>query len=228
VLWANKFDEIGLPSFLDDHWAPVYETANDLGLSINFHVGFANALGNTTSRGPEWAQMFDGAKEVAVIASGGMRSNGLAIAQLITSPLLDRFPDLKWVSVEAGAGYIPHLLDAVDWHWHGYGMHEKTNYKPSELFARQCYACFLYETSSLSLVGRYPDNFMFSTDFPHVQCIYPGPCSPALRPSEHVETYFGDLPQDLAQKVLTDNAANVYGVDVPAEWPARIPASATD
>ena len=39
VLWAATFDKHGLPDFPDRHWDPVYAVAEDLGMSISFHVG---------------------------------------------------------------------------------------------------------------------------------------------------------------------------------------------
>jgi predicted TIM-barrel fold metal-dependent hydrolase len=218
-LWANKFEMIGLPSFLDPCWDPVYAAAADLGLSVNTHVGFANKTGNTDVRGPEWVKNYDARAEVAQTAPGGMLSNGMSMARLVTSTLAERFPDLRFVSVEAGAGYVPWVLDSLDWFWHAYGMWEQTGYKPSEVFARQCYFCFSYETSTLPLFGLYPENFLFSTDFPHDQAVYPGPCTAALGPRKHVETYYQDVPEDLARKVLAGNAAKLYGVELPDSWP---------
>ena len=40
VLWASQFERIGLPGFSNEHWTPVYDVAQDLGLAINFHIGF--------------------------------------------------------------------------------------------------------------------------------------------------------------------------------------------
>ena len=44
--------------------------------------------------------------------------NVRTIGTLLTSGLCDRFPRLDFVSVESGFGYIPFLLDALDWQWH--------------------------------------------------------------------------------------------------------------
>ena len=39
VLWAATLDRHGLPDFTDPHWDPLYAAAQDLGMSMNFHVG---------------------------------------------------------------------------------------------------------------------------------------------------------------------------------------------
>ena len=47
ILFANKYERIGLPHFCDPYWDPIYAAAQDLGLSINFHVGFSSYADGT-------------------------------------------------------------------------------------------------------------------------------------------------------------------------------------
>jgi predicted TIM-barrel fold metal-dependent hydrolase len=85
---------------------------------------------------------------------------------------------------------------------------------PSEYFARQCFGAFWFESTTLPLLGLYPDSFLFSTDYPHPTSVSPGPCSPSMPPREHIETHFQDVPEDVRAKVLSLNAARLYGVDI--------------
>src|SRR5262249_34859692 len=39
IVFANKMEQIGLPSFVDRHWDPIYAAAQDLELPVNFHIG---------------------------------------------------------------------------------------------------------------------------------------------------------------------------------------------
>jgi predicted TIM-barrel fold metal-dependent hydrolase len=64
----------------------------------------------------------------------------------------------------------------------------------------------------LDLFGQYADNFMFSTDYPHPTALVPGPASPSQLPRDHVLANFGDVPLDVARKVLWENAAGLYGL----------------
>jgi predicted TIM-barrel fold metal-dependent hydrolase len=221
ILWANKFELIDQPSFVDPYWDPVYRAADELGMSVNLHVGFATKTGNADFRNADWAATYDARAEVAFLAPSPMNSNGMALARLTTSTLPQRFPELKFVSVEAGAGYIPYLMDSLDWFWHAYGAYQdpSVDYKPSDVFARQCYVAYSYETSTLPLFETMADNVMFSTDFPHDQSVYAGPCSPALGARRHVDTYYPALRPELARKALGGNAAAVYGIDLPETWP---------
>ena len=40
VLFAARYDKVGLPRLIDDHWEPLLSQAQEMDLSMNFHVGF--------------------------------------------------------------------------------------------------------------------------------------------------------------------------------------------
>ena len=84
---------------------------------------------------------------------------------------------------------------------------------PSEIFRRQCYGTFWFERDTLGLLEKYPDNFMFETDYPHPTAMSPGPASPAERPGDHIAAAFKDVPEDVARKALHGNAARIYHLD---------------
>lgn len=211
VLFANKYERIGLPHFCDPYWDPIYAVAQDLGLSINFHVGFSSYADGTHTADKKLASQanFD-PRAAARGTSVGIMTNAESIAAVVTTGLCDRFPELDFVSVESGMGYIPYLLESLDWHWKGYGARATSPLLPSEYFARQCYGTFWFETKTLPLVNLYPDNFMFETDYPHPTSMAPGPASPAERPATHIARHYGDLDPGVAEKVLHDNTARVY------------------
>lgn len=211
ILFANKYEQIGMPHFCDPAWDRIFGAAQAADLSINFHVGFASAVeGNHTEEKKAAARRnFDPGK-AARLTSVGIMTNADSIAAIVTSGLCDRFPRLKFVSVESGFGYITYLLDSLDWHWRGYGAHLNSPLLPSEYFRRQCYGTFWFETNTLPLLETYPDNFMFETDYPHPTSMAPGPVSPAQLPKDHIARYFAGVDPAVARKALHDNAAHVY------------------
>ena len=78
--------------------------------------------------------------------------NGAAISEVILSGLCHRFPKLKCVSVESGVGWVPFLLEALDWQWlnnGGFLEHSEFDLLPSEYFRRQVYACFWFEQAGV-------------------------------------------------------------------------------
>jgi predicted TIM-barrel fold metal-dependent hydrolase len=225
ILFANKYERIGFPPFTSPHWDPIYAAAQDLEMSINFHVGFA------WSRARELAAAWAAGDEEAGSGLSGERgaaattrrsvmrpvlsqlTNADTITSFLLSDLPDRFPRLKFVSVESGFGFIPYLLESLDWHWKGAGVQRYLSLLPSDYFRRQCYGTFWFERTTLQMLQNYPENFMFSTDFPHPTSLSPGPASPADVPSEHISVAFQDLPDDIVRKALHDNAANIYHLD---------------
>ena len=211
VLWAATLEKHGLPDFTDRHWDPVYAAAQDLGMSVNFHVG----VGNTAE---EIAQAmnregYDPAFNAAR-SSMSFISNARTLGLLLTCGLLDRFPGLDFVSVESGFGYIPFLLDSLDWQW--VNANAPARYPdrllPSEYFRRQVYAMFWFETESLELLSKYQDNVMFETDFPHPTCLHPGPASAAPSPAEVITRDTAIVGEAVMRKVLQDNACRVYHI----------------
>ena len=131
--------------------------------------------------------------------------------------MCQRFPRLNFVSVESGVGWVPFLLEGMDWQFHNTGSHiENPHFDllPSEYFARQIYSCFWFEgacaRSAIEQLGA--DHVMFETDFPHSTGITPGPASAAIAPRDHLRHTLAGLPEDSIRKVLHDNAARLYKI----------------
>jgi predicted TIM-barrel fold metal-dependent hydrolase len=51
------------------------------------------------------------------------------------------------------------------------------------------------------------DKIMFETDFPHVTCLYGNV-------DESIEAGIGDKPESVKRRILFDNAAELYKVDL--------------
>jgi predicted TIM-barrel fold metal-dependent hydrolase len=212
ILWASTLEKHGLPEFMDPHWDRLYAMAQDLGMSINFHVGVGNTseeIELATNR-TDYDPAFHAAR-----SSIGHISHSRTIGFLLTSGLCERFPRLDFVSVESGFGYIPFLLDSLDWQWNNLGARDlyPNRLMPSEYFMRQVYSMFWHEHSSLELLPKYQDNVMFESDFPHPTSLSPGPASYAPSPSEVIRRDTAIVGEEVMRKVLQDNAFRVYHLD---------------
>jgi predicted TIM-barrel fold metal-dependent hydrolase len=211
LLWAATLEKHGLPDFVDPHWDPLYAVAQDLGMSVNFHVGVGN-----TAEEIEAAMNRDAYEPAANAARSSMSfvSNIRTIGLLLTSGLCERFPELNFVSVESGFGYVPFLMDSLDWQWRGSGALDRYPERrlPSEVFRRQVYAMFWFEQEALELLPKYQDNVMFETDFPHPTSLHPGPASYSPSPAEVIRRDTEIVGEPVMRKVLYDNAARVYHV----------------
>ena len=214
VLMTNQPHTFGLPRITEDHWDPIWQQAQEMGLSINFHIGSGDLteLRNIT---------VDNGRQAAYAKSTVklFLDNSNAILDIILSGMCHRFPELKFVSVESGVGWIPYLLEAMDWQWLNSGCreeHPEMDLLPSEYFKRQCYGCFWFEEETalraIDILGS--ENFMFETDFPHPTSISPGPNSIARNPKQHVEEVLSVLPEEDLLNVLQRNAMKVYNFEV--------------
>jgi predicted TIM-barrel fold metal-dependent hydrolase len=198
----------GLPDLLDPHWYPLWEACGDLGLPINFHVG-ASDFGLEAFLKGVWPS-HDRDHSILVGASLMELHNGRILANLLASDLLDRFPKTRWVSVESGIGWIPFVIERLDWQIADLDVDGVRHTPPLELFRRQVYACFWFEktapTYSLEAIGF--DNVLFETDFPHPTCLYPSPVEHGLKVLEA-------WGPEVQRKVMGQNAADLYGIVLP-------------
>jgi len=114
--------------------------------------------------------------------------NCRVVGNLIYSGVPERFPDVKFVSVESGIGWIPFFLEALDHQIAETMPNERQHLSllPSEYFRRQFYGCFWFETVAikhlLDVIGV--GNVLFETDFPTRPVSTRGPTAASARPSK--------------------------------------------
>jgi predicted TIM-barrel fold metal-dependent hydrolase len=211
INFCNQPDSHGEPPLGSRHWDPVWAAAQDAGVPISFHIGGGD-IGALMSDPAGMGFQANFAKVSSLIMVDNMR----CVGDLIFSGICHRFPNLKFVSVESGVGWIPGLLETFDWQWRGSGIHEEHpeyDLLPSEYFRRQIYGCFWFERdSALAAIEQYPDNILYETDYPHPTCQHPGPRSPGQNPRDFIAESLGRLPEATARKVLFDTAAALYRV----------------
>ncbi len=129
------------------------------------------------------------------------------------SGVLERHLTLHVVSVESGLGWIPFLIEGLDYEVGECAPHigEHLSMKPSDYFRRQMHVCYWFEEDSfkaaLSALG--PDNIMFETDFPHPTCLYPDPMG-------HAAQQLVDVDASARRKLMSTNAADLYRIPLAA------------
>lgn len=211
INFCNSPEKFGQPRLWDHHWDPIWSTARDCGVPVNFHVG-GGRIGELFAVGGELGFRANFSR----ISSMIFMDNLACIAELIHGGVCHRFPDLNFVSVESGVGALPAALESMDWQWRNGGVtdeHPEYELLPSEYFRRQIYGCFWFERDHLiPALLAYPDNMMFETDFPHPTCQHPGPRTPAVGPQRYIDETLSVLPEDVRAKVLGGTAARLYGV----------------
>ena len=200
VLFAARYDKIGLPRLVDDYWEPLLGQAQEMGLTMNFHVGFLSSPDDLKGAVDQSKKM-DFTRESSLVLLG----NAQNVAEVVLSGVCHRYPDLKFVSVENGAGWLPFLGESMDWQWLNVGAHKEFPERelPSEYLRRQIYCMYWFEQASMrAVIDKLADNLMFETDFPHATSLSPGPASESPSPKDVMESALGDLSDEIAGKVL--------------------------
>jgi predicted TIM-barrel fold metal-dependent hydrolase len=213
VLLSARYDRIGLPRLVDDYWEPLLSLAQELDQSINFHVGFL-AFTEEDLLPVDQRKTLDYARSTTLSLLG----NAQNITEVVFSGVCHRYPDLNFVSVENGAGWLPYLLETMDWQWLGIGAHKEYPERllPSDYVRRQIYGMYWFEQQTLgAVVEQLADNLMFETDFPHATSLSAGPASPSPNPRIMMERSLGTFSDDLAGKILQHTATRLYHLDPP-------------
>ena len=214
VLFAARYDKVGLPRLIDDHWEPLLSQAQEMGLSLNFHVGFL-ASDEDLKGAVDQSKKLDFTRESSLTLLG----NAAGIAEVVLSGVCHRYPDLNFVSVENGAGWLPFLAESMDWQWLNVGAHKDypDRLLPSEYMWRQIYGMYWYEREAMrAVIDRLADNLMFETDFPHATSLSPGPASESLSPRDVMEISLAGMPDETIGKVLQHTATRLYHLDPPS------------
>ena len=195
---------------------PFFAEAEKLGLPISIHISLAarakvapkpkTPVEEKASRGEG-----TGGRQVSTLSGAGMDTMPLLLGEIILTGVHDRFPTLKFVSVEAGTGWIPYFIEQMDdrydrnRHWAKVKLDRK---KPSEYVRTNWRFTFVidhYGVKNRHDVGV--EAMMWSTDYPHHGCDWP-------HSRKVVGEMFKDVPAAERRAILYDNAAQLYGIRV--------------
>lgn len=205
VVWTSAPQSYGFPHFNDRYWDPLWATLSELAMPVALHIGSAKAAG----------ELWDGYSafsRLAVVSVTAITSNVQAIANLLFSGVLERFPTLAFVSVESGLGWVPYLLETADHQFEAQHLwDEGMSMRPSEYFRRQVYVNFWFERSGIELrhmIGV--DNILWEADFPHPTSTYP-------HSRKAIETSLSGVAPQEQQKLLQTNAGRLFQLDLDAD-----------
>jgi predicted TIM-barrel fold metal-dependent hydrolase len=196
-------DGNNIPDLATEHWYPLWEICEALDVPINFHIGGSEQADQWFGR-HAWPSL---GMDLGVALGSTMMffNNGRVLSNIIYSGALDRFPGLKFVSVESGIGWIPFILESLDYQLAEIAEGRRFRLKPSEYFRRNVYACFWFENDDIAHTIRQVgvENVLFETDFPHPSGLYP---------VENIDGRLSGLTEDEKVKVLSTNSARLYRI----------------
>jgi predicted TIM-barrel fold metal-dependent hydrolase len=224
ILFTGEPQYYGKPLLGDPYWKPLWDIAVDSDLPISFHIGsgdmqegLAKARVNTYGRMAAFTEL----------AVDIFLHNAIQLNDLLMSGVLVRHPKIKFVSVESGVGWIPFVLEAMDYQFKGNSVteeHPEFDLLPSEYFARNVYACYWFEqTAPRRLFDKIGvDNVLFETDFPHPTSLY------GDEVHARIKSGLADCEDSVRRKILWGNSEKLYKVSPPtaADEAKRTPAAA--
>ncbi|MEM7466887.1 MAG: amidohydrolase family protein [Pseudomonadota bacterium] len=213
ILFTGEPHAFGQPVIGDSHWNPLWEVAVEHDLPISFHIGSGN-MEDALSR--EKLKIYGAMATFAEVSVAFFLQNGIQLSDLLISGVLARYPDIKFVSVESGIGWIPFVLEALDYQFQGNRVAEERSdleMLPSEYFKRSVYGCYWFEqTAPQRLFDKVGvDNILFETDFPHPTSLF------GDEVHARIEGGLGACDATTRHKILWDNAANLYQVEQPTK-----------
>ncbi|MCF2533020.1 amidohydrolase family protein [Yinghuangia soli] len=193
-----------------EHYKPLWQAAEELGIPVNHHTGSAAPpIGDTLT------------DKVVFLTEVSWWAHR-AFTHLIVSGTMDKHPELQFVFTEQGTAWIPEECRRLDYYWHRMGTavgsqeyewgHElvaSMELKPSEYWARQCHVGASFQRPAEAAL-RYAvgvDRVMWGSDYPHKEASHPF-SREALQ-----LTYNGIDPAEVAAMV-GGNAAKLYGFDL--------------
>lgn len=179
---------------------PVWARAVELDMPLSFHILTAKSDSLTEQRGPKinsFLAIIRGCQDI--------------IGTFIFGGVFDRFPDLKLVSVEADAGWVPHYMYRMD---HAYKRHRywmkapPLTRMPSDYFRDNIYVTFqddwvAFKMKDMCNVRR----LMWANDFPHSDSTWPW--SQAM-----LEEHTKELTEQERNWICHDNVAELYSLSV--------------
>ncbi len=213
ILFTGDPQSLGQPILGARHWDPLWEVAVELDLPVSFHIGSGNMEGGLLR---EKIKGYGRMAAFAELSVGLFMDNGRQLCDLLMSGVLARYPAIKFVSVESGIGWVPFVLEALDYQFLGNHVADdrpEFDRLPSEYFARNVYACYWFEQTAprrlLDKIGI--DNILFETDFPHPTSLY------GAEVKQRIASGLSDCDAISRRKILWGNAQKLYKVAAPPQ-----------
>ena len=166
VTFSENPEKLGYPSLHNDHWDPFWKACSDENVVVCMHIGSSSQVVVTAPDAP-----------MDVLITLTPMNIVQAAADLIWSPVLRTFPDLKVALSEGGIGWIPYLLERLDYNyerhhrWTGQDFGDKL---PSQVFNEHVITCFIddhFGVASRAYLAM--DNVCWECDYPHSDSTWP-------------------------------------------------------
>jgi predicted TIM-barrel fold metal-dependent hydrolase len=203
IYGPKKFGEL---EYNDPSFEPMWSLLEETGLVVTFHV--------STGRDPRAVGGNGGA--VINYTCHSMETTIEPLVQMIASGVFERHPRLHAGLVESGIGFIPWLIETLDYAYkaHHFWVWPKLKELPSTYFRENCFATFQDDTAGLRYAEEFDlaRNFLWANDYPHHEGSWP-------HSAQAIERTMGHLSDATRAMILGENAARLFRLD-PARYAA--------
>ena len=133
-------------------WDPLWEAVNETQLPLHFHTFPATD--------PELRKSLEPTIARRMTYSGLCRFQ-MTLATILTdlmgAAVFERFPNIRVVFGESGIGWIPYVIDRMDFEYQDQYQDLKLKMLPSEYWRRQCKATFQFDRVGTKLIDEMGD-----------------------------------------------------------------------
>jgi predicted TIM-barrel fold metal-dependent hydrolase len=190
----------------DERYDVIYKAAQDNDLTITYHAsgGAFQFDFNRQNQGLE--------KFFSIHTLAHPWGQMLTMVSLMENGIWEKFPDLDFMFLESGLLWVPYMM---------YRMNREYSMRRSELpLLEKSPEEYIRERATFSTqpVGEPnnpshivqtidmlgPDNIVFSTDYPHWDFDSP----------EGIDKYIRQADDEVREKILGENAAKAFGIDI--------------
>ena len=183
----------------DPSWEPLWALAEESRLPVHYHT-----IGPRIDYDFEALAPLQRRQAFAVHITGFQLAMSKILMELLYGGVLESHPEMKVVIGESGIGWIPYILDHMDLEWEDQFKDLTLTMRPSEYWRRQCYATYQSDPIGLRLLDILgEENIMWGSDFPHPDGVWPDS-------REFIDREFEQISDEVRQKIVCDNAANLY------------------
>ena len=196
----------------------VWSAAQECGLPLSLHIGHCRSLGPIAGSTQRTAAAGSGNPLTSAGSNTGIAEMFFTmscldmaepVSLLIFSGVLERHPDLQFVVAESGIGWIPFVLERMDYTFnrHRRWMRSGITERPAEQFRRSFHATFQQDEET-GLLARHisgVNTLMWASDYPHTDSTWPFS-------RKVVDDLFVEVPDEERAQICAGNARRLYGL----------------
>lgn len=175
---------------------PIWEEAQDLGVPICAHIISTNSAG---------VDRFD--RYVFKHAFYSLDTM-LAVASFASGGILERFPKLKVAFMEAGAGWVPWMMDRLHEHYELLPQQMPWQQRSPEdwITSENCFFAVEPDEKTIPFVAQLigEERLIYASDYSHWDCMCPDSVKAIYERT--------DISDGLKKKILSENAARLFNL----------------